>query len=220
MSDVLYSFIRTTWNVPFLVSRNATVIGREHSATPGPFILAASHASPYDIPLLISHTRRRIDFVTTTEACANPVIGWFFQAMNAFPLERRRADPATVRVLLERLSRDRAVAIFPEGRIRSGADAVVNGGGVVPGLGRTVLLAQVPVVPCVLVGTAVYSKPASWLPLKRARYGIAYGEPIPPPAASDAAATRADVKAAGAAFEEVLCSRMRDLNLRLHEAMA
>ena len=53
------------------------------------------------------------------------------------------------------------------------------------GIGRIAQLAGVAIVPCALINTGVYSRPASWLPLRRTRYAIAFGPPIPPPATTD-----------------------------------
>ena len=42
--------------------------------------------------------------------------------------------------------------------------------------------AGVPVVPCVILGTARLNRVGPWLPAKWGRLWVAYGEPIEPPA--------------------------------------
>ena len=44
--------------------------------------------------------------------------------------------------------------------------------------------AGVPIVPCVVLGTEHLNRVPPWLPFKRARVWVAYGEPIHPPPAS------------------------------------
>ena len=156
------------------------VIGAEHTRRDGPFILAATHQSPYDIPLLMRHCARPLDFVSIVEVFKNPFVAWFYGSMNAFPLDRSRRDPATVRVILDRLSKGRAVAMFPEGGFRRGADSVVHSRRIKPGIGRLAQLAGVPVIPCVIVNSIAYSRVISWLPIGRTKYAIAFAAPLLP----------------------------------------
>jgi 1-acyl-sn-glycerol-3-phosphate acyltransferase len=180
MGDAYYRFVVLIGRMPFWVSSRPTVLHAERARRSGPFILAANHTSPYDVPLLMRHTPRRLDFVSITEVFRNPLVAWFFSGMNAFPVDRSRRDPATVRIILDRLSRGRVVAMFPEGRIRSEAESVVHGGSFRPGVARLAKLAGVPIVPAVVWGSGAYARVATWLPLRRTRYGVIYGEPIEP----------------------------------------
>lgn len=189
MSDAYYKAVRFIGRPAFWVSSTPTVIGLEHIPMHGAFILAATHQSVFDVPLLIRHTPRLLDMVSITEVFRNPFVAWFYGSMNAFPLERSRADPATVRTILSRLARGRVVAMFPEGRIQTGQASVLHDGKIRRGIGRIAGLAQVPVVPVVILDSGAYLSPAAWLPLRRTRYRIAYGPPIPPDAEPDAIET-------------------------------
>src|SRR6185503_6912325 len=111
----------------------------------GACILAPTHTSYYDVPLLVDHTPRMIDFVSVTEQFRKPILRWFYGSMNAFPLDRSRADPKTVRVVLDRLERGRAVLIFPEGGIKTEDESAIRTGKIRPGLGRIAKLARVPI---------------------------------------------------------------------------
>jgi 1-acyl-sn-glycerol-3-phosphate acyltransferase len=98
--------------------------------------------------------------------------------MGAFPLDRSRPDSPTVRIMLDRLKRGRVVAMFPEGAIRGPEESVLAGGKVNPRVGRLARMASVPLIPCVIVGTGAYRRPVNWLPLRRVRFGLNYGQPI------------------------------------------
>jgi len=124
------------------------------------------------------HTARNLDFVSIVEVFRKPLVGWFYGSMNAFPLDRSKPDSPTVRIILDRLARGRVVAMFPEGGFRSGDASVTHGGKMRPGIGRIAQLADVPIVPVVVVKSGLYSRPIHWLPIRRTRYGIAYGEPL------------------------------------------
>lgn len=180
MSDVFYSVIRHLFSVPFRMSGRPVVLGREHVPRAGPFILASNHQSPYDVPFLIMHTPRRVDFVSIVEVFQKPIVGKFYGAMNAFPLDRGKPDAKTVRIILDRLERGRVVGMFPEGRFRTGASSMVHTKQIKPGIGRLAQLANVPIVPCAIIGSPSYSKVTSWSPLRRTRYGLAFGKPIVP----------------------------------------
>src|SRR5947209_18015130 len=118
MSDLFYSTVRLLGCHVFWLSSRPVVIGVEHTRRRGGFIVAATHPGAYDVPLLVRHARRRLDFVTITEAVANPLVRWFYTLMNAFPLDRSKTDPIAVRKAVARLRQGRVIAIFPEGRLR------------------------------------------------------------------------------------------------------
>jgi len=180
MSDAFYRAVRFVGTGIFMTSSLPLVVGRERVPARGACIIASTHQSPYDVPLLIRHTPRLLDFVSIVEVFSKPLVGWFYGSLNAFPLDRSRADSKTVRIILGRLERGRAVAMFPEGGIREGRDSVVYSGRIKSGVGRIAHLAGAPVVPCVVIGSHAYGRFGSWLPVRRIRYGVIYGEPILP----------------------------------------
>jgi len=180
MSDVFYRVARSIGSAAFRVSASPVVIGVEHVPRVGACLVAATHQSPYDVPLLIRHTPRLLDFVSITEVFRNPIIARLYGSLNAFPLDRSRPDSKTVRVILDRLGRARAVGIFPEGGLRKGLDSVVHTRLIRPGTGRIAHMTGAPVIPCVLIESHVFSRVRSWLPLRRTRYGVIYGEAIDP----------------------------------------
>ena len=180
MSDAFYTFVWHVCAPAFIISGRPLVIGLEHTRRAGAFILAANHQSAYDVPLLMLHVKRHIDFVSIVEVFQKPLVGWFYGSLNAFPLDRGRPDARTVRVIRDRLARGRVVGMFPEGRFRTGASSMVYTRQIRPGIGRIAQLAGVPIVPCALIGSPTYSRFTSWLPRRRTRYGLAFGEAIAP----------------------------------------
>lgn len=212
MSDRFYNLIKFIGTGPICISHRPTLLGLEHTRREGPYILAANHTSPFDIALLIYHLRRHLDFVSSTEVFSIPVLGRFYGAMNAFPLDRSKVDAETVRIVLQRLANGRTIVMFPEGAFRLQDKSVLHGGPLRPGLGRIARIAQVPVIPCAIEDSLVYAKPMNWLPLRRSRYGLAFGEAMPPPA-HDSTNTEAG------AFESHLADRIRGLHADLLDTM-
>jgi 1-acyl-sn-glycerol-3-phosphate acyltransferase len=180
MSDVFYRAIRLIGSHIFWASGRPIVRGLEHIPSTGGVLIASNHTSAYDVALLIRHVPRLVDFVSITEVFKNPFLAWFYGSMNAFPLDRHKPDAPTVRTILRRLERGRLVAMFPEGGFRRGEASVLRTRKIRPGIGRVASIANVPLVPAVVVNSSAYSRRAAWLPLRRTRYAIAFGQQIAP----------------------------------------
>lgn len=212
MSDWFYNLVYGVCYGPVAMSSRPTVVGLEHTKRGGPYLVTSNHTSPYDVMILIYMIRRHLDFVSSTEVFSIPLLGRFYGAMNAFPLDRSRADGKAVRIILDRLSSGRAVVMFPEGGFRYQERSVLHGGSLRPGVGRIARLSQTPVIPCAIEDSLVFRKPLSWLPIRRARYGVAFGAPMQPP---NKQAGDEDVKQ----FELELAERIRALHLGLLDEM-
>jgi 1-acyl-sn-glycerol-3-phosphate acyltransferase len=179
MPDAFYRVVREIGRPVVWVCSRATVLHRERvDRLPGAVLIAPNHLSPYDVPCLMASTKRLLDFVSIAEVFRRPLAGWFLRRMNAFPHDRRRADPATVRKIVSRLERGRTVVLFPEGHVRTPARSLLNGGGFNPSVVRLARVGGAPIVPCVVLGSGGFARPRAWLPTKGVRYGVAFGEAI------------------------------------------
>jgi 1-acyl-sn-glycerol-3-phosphate acyltransferase len=179
MGDLFYKAVRAVGSHAFWVSSSPVVLGRENIPREGRCILACNHTSPYDIAILIRHVPRLVDFVSVTEVFRNPVMGWFYGALNAFPLDRSRPDARTVRTILKRLEHGRLVGMFPEAGLRRGEASVVHSGRIRAGIGKIAVLSGAAVVPAIIVNSGAYARPGAWLPHRRTRYGVMFGGAIP-----------------------------------------
>ena len=178
MSDIAYYVVWQIGVTAFWTSSSPTVLHKDRLRRKGAYILAPTHFSPYDVACLIAISPRNLGWVSIVEVFRNPFVALFYGSMNAFPLDRSRPDSPTVRVILDRLKRGRVVAMFPEGHIRTPETSVLAGGPMKPGVARIAQLADVPVIPCVILGTGVYSQFTSWMPVRAVRYGAIFGEPL------------------------------------------
>ncbi len=215
MSDTYYKTIRAVSRWAFVTSSRPTVLGRENVPCSGPVLLASNHVSWYDIPLLVEHCPRLVDFLAITELYQRPISRWFYDGMNGIRYDRFNPDSRAVREVLERLGRGRLVAIFPEGQLCKYEASVFTGHPLRPGLGRLAMAAQAPILPVVLLGTDVFRRVRSWMPLRLTRYGVMFGPPIPPPPTGRAA----DRPAAAQRFEDEYRRRMCELRRELVRAM-
>ena len=186
------------------------VIGRENANRVGGFLLASNHISHFD-PFLISlSVRRKIDWMTMAEFFRPPALGFFLRSIDAFPAERDRADLKTIRAAIDRLKTGRIVGLFPEGGIRDGARSLLEGAPLRPGAATLAQIADVPVVPCVILGTDRFYSKKQWLPFRRTSVWIAFGKPIScfPELQKSEARERIESELA-AAFKN-LCTELRE----------
>ena len=152
---------------------------RENANRDGGFLLATNHISHFDPFIISSVVRRKIDWMAMAEFFPYPVLGHFLRAVDAFPVDRNRADRTTIRCAIERLKNQRIVGIFPEGGIRDGARSLLEGAPLRPGAATLAHIAGVPILPCVILGSdRLYSK-KRWLPLRRTPIWIVFGNPTP-----------------------------------------
>ena len=215
MSDVFYKTIRGSCRIAIATSHRPTVLGRDCIPPVGPLLLAPNHVSWFDIPILVYHFPRILDFVALYALFAHPFMCWFYRNMNCIRYDRSGPDAAAVRAVLLRLRRGRIVSIFPEGKLCAYEHSLFTDQPLRPGVARLAMKAQVAVMPVVLEGTDVYRRFDSWVPFFRARYGIAFGEPLPPPVA----VRGLDREEALQRFEAEYRNRMRALRENLLLAM-
>jgi 1-acyl-sn-glycerol-3-phosphate acyltransferase len=152
------------------------VLHRERSAAAGRWILASNHISHFDPPLLSLATRRRVDWMGMAELFSRPWAAAWLRSVGAFPVNRSRAERATVRTALERLGRERVIGMFPEGGIRDGARSALGGAALRTGIGALAQFGGAPVVPCVILGSDRLYCPRRWLPRRGTPIWIAFGE--------------------------------------------
>ena len=102
------------------------------------------------------------------------------RSLCAFPVKRSGGDFASIRAALGRLKIGRVVGVFPEGGIRAGPGSILEKAPVWVGFAGLSILANKPVVPCVIVGTDRLYRPKNWLPFRRVPIWMGFGEPIKP----------------------------------------
>jgi len=156
------------------------ILRRENTNRTGGFLLAANHISHFDPFIISSVIGRKIDWMTMAEFFRPPAVGLLLRAVDAFPVDRNRANRKTVRTAIERLKEGRIVGLFPEGGIRDGARSLLEGAPLRPGASTLAHIAGVPILPCVIVGSDRLYSTKRWLPASGGRtpIWIAFGNPI------------------------------------------
>ena len=175
----------------------------------GRWILASNHISHFDPPLLSVAALRGVDWMAMAELFSHPWAEAWLRSVGAFPVDRSRADRATVRTALTRLASERVIGMFPEGGIRDGPHSALGGAPLRRGIGALAQFSGAPVVPCVILGSDRLYCPRRWLPLRRAPIWIAFGNPMS--CAGKDRRSRVE-------FEAAVARGLRDLAGELREA--
>ncbi len=156
-----------------LIFSPITILGKEGLPQEGSFILASNHKSNLDPFLIGLCFKRRVSYMAKDSLFRNPVVGFFFRHVEAFPVRREESDVRALRETLRRLKRGLPVVVFPEGtREGSGKEAKIR-----PGIGFLAVKGGVPVVPVHIDGSEKVLPPKGRIP-KRARVTISFGKPL------------------------------------------
>ncbi len=157
MSGLLYGFLwLLTKAIAVLCFRYRTV-----GTIPerGGVVLAANHASYFDIPLLGCGIPRRAWYLGRSDLFPHPIVNRILRALGWIPLRLGRLDREALSKAAELLRQGKVLVIFPEGgrtptgRLRPGK----------PGIGLLVAQTKCPVVPVYIQGTYEVLPPeASW----------------------------------------------------------
>lgn len=140
----------------------------------GRLIIVSNHQSYLDPPLVGGGPRRQVGFMAK-ESLFRGFLGWFFRALNSFPVDREK-PVGGIKEALKRLKNEECVALFPEGS-RSFDGELQD---FMPGL---ILLAQktkTPIVPAAIEGAfdAMPRQEHGKMHLFR-KVAVRYSEPIP-----------------------------------------
>ena len=164
--------------------------------TPGGYQIACTHLSHLEPFLLGMVVRRPIDWMTRIEFYAHPVLTWFLMRLAAIPVRRQGVSANAIRTAIARVNQGRVVGICPEGGVATGPASVCRGGPVKRGVGLIAVRTGRPVIPCVMLNAHSLLRVGPWLPFRRGRLWVAFGEPIDPPKNLDRRAAREAVAVA------------------------
>jgi 1-acyl-sn-glycerol-3-phosphate acyltransferase len=184
MRWLFYKFTVNLCRCVLALAASPRVYRRDRARRAGAWMLAANHISHFDPPLISARLRRKVDWMAMSELFTSRFLGTWLSWCDTYPFTREKTDTRAVRMTFQRLKAGRVVGVFSEGGIRDGAASVLGGAPLRAGIGALAQIAQVPVVPCVILGSDRLYRAANWLSLRRAPVWIGFGEALAPPAES------------------------------------
>ncbi len=181
--DLLYTCCRFLARLLFKAFCRVHLVILDPPPLLGPCIVASSHTSHFEPALLSAFFPRSLDWVAMQELFSHPLGSWFFEHLNVISIDRSGEKPSKNRraleTMLKRLSHGRAIGIFPEGGIRSGSSSILEKAPMKPGFLSLSILAQAPIIPCVILGSDRLYQLGCWL--RRPTLWMIIGEKILPP---------------------------------------
>lgn len=191
MPKPLYQLLRIPVAMVDFICLRKVVLHRERLDRPDGFILASSHISHMEPIIASLHSRRQVHWMSRIEFYKLGIGRALLAAVDAFPVNRQKPAPSSLKTAIAHARAGRVVGICPEGGVVVGKDSVLRGGEIKRG---AVFIAQrtgVPIIPVAMAGTRQLSKVGPWLPARRGKIWMNVGEPIPaPPNAGDRRAHR------------------------------
>lgn len=150
-------------------------------AHPDGYVLAVSHQGHLDPFLAGSFQDRPIVWMTRKEFFHRAWARFAIRKLNGFCVDRQGIPVSSIRHAISLSRVDQVVGICPEGGVTRGPAACFRGGPIKRGLCSVSIHARVPVIPCLILGSAQLHRIGPWLPIRRARIWVGYGQPIFPP---------------------------------------
>ncbi|HEY2586482.1 MAG TPA: lysophospholipid acyltransferase family protein [Tepidisphaeraceae bacterium] len=162
----------------FFCTMRLEVIRPEMATRGGAYLLASSHLGNLDPFLLSVVFDRPIDWITRVEFYRLPPIAWMLDRLKTIKVRRFGVPVSAIRTAIARLQAGRLVGICPDGGVCRGRESCLAGGRIKRGVGLIAYRTGAPVLPCAIIGADRLNRVGPWLPFRRARLWVAFGERV------------------------------------------
>jgi 1-acyl-sn-glycerol-3-phosphate acyltransferase len=150
----------------------------ERARREGPYLLAVTHLSHLEPVIVSLAVPRNVRWMARIEFYRYRWSRWIMKANGTFPVNRGGTPVSSIRRAISLLNGGEIVGIFPEGGVVTGKASVIRGGPLKHGVCVIARRAGVPIIPVVVLGAEKLNRVGPWLPARRGRLWIAFGEPL------------------------------------------
>jgi 1-acyl-sn-glycerol-3-phosphate acyltransferase len=178
MGNFFYYFTRELFMLFLRPGSRACYAGMDLVPKTGPGLVISNHISHFDPPFMTAKFPRVIHFMADKPLLAIPVFGKMMKWGHVFAIDRTKNDLGSLRTAIARLKAGNLVGIFPEKGIRHGATSVLGGAELPIGTASLWKMADVPVIPMVIIGSDQLYALKNYL--CRPRVFVRVGKPLPP----------------------------------------
>ncbi len=179
--NLLYRILRLAWKFIFFQTMRIHCINPDVIDRPGGYVLAVTHLSHLEVVCVGVMARRQIHWISRKEFYTHWLSRLLLNLLGCIKVDRQGVSVSSIRSAIEHVREGKIVGIFPEGGVVRGDELVIRGGAIKRGMCSIAIRGGVPIVPVVVLGVDRLNCVGPWLPFKRAKVWIAYGEPIYPP---------------------------------------
>ncbi len=168
----LYKLVALTIRIIFRLNGGLEVIGRENIPDEAGVIIAPNHISYLDPPIIGAVLPKNGTFMARKGLFEIPVLKWMISRA-AFPVDRERPRPSTIKEAIRRLKKNELLIMFPEGK-RSDSGELMEAK---RGIGMIAGLSKAAIVPTLIKGSdKALPVDARWI--KRAKITVVFDKPI------------------------------------------
>ncbi|WP_052807335.1 lysophospholipid acyltransferase family protein [Risungbinella massiliensis] len=149
--------------------------GLDSLPTEGKLLVVGNHVSYLDPFYIGAILPRKIHFMARAESFQNPITRWALNQLEAFPVDRSKADVQAVRKAIQYLDQEKVVGLFPEGGIRDkeSLEQIKQGAAFIA------LRTNTPVIPVYIEGTIKALGEGNWW-IRPAKIQVRFGSMIEP----------------------------------------
>jgi len=148
------------------------ISGLKNVPKTGPAIIVCNHLSMVD-PFVVGFAAHRgVSFMAKEELFSVPVVGFLIRKVGAFPVDRSRRDPSSMRVALSVLKDGDLLGMFPEGTRSTTGEMLEMRTGAIRIASRT----RTPIIPASVVNTDRALPPGHFI--RPARIAVRFGPPL------------------------------------------
>lgn len=148
------------------------VEGRENVPQEGAAVIVCNHLSMID-PFVVGYAANRlVSFMAKQELFGVPFVGFWIRKLGAFPVDRSRRDPASLRTALTLLKNGEILGMFPEGT-RSATGEMLE---LRAGAARLAARTRTPIIPAAVFNTN-HALPRGGF-IRPARIALRFGPPF------------------------------------------
>lgn len=171
-SMVWYRGLRVFFRILFSTFWPLRIEGVENVPRQGAGVIVSNHLSLVD-PFVVGYgANRMVSFMGKEELFSTPIIGFVIRKVGAFPVDRSRRDPASMRTALSVLKAGELLGMFPEGtRGTTGEMLEVR-----TGAARLAARTRTPIIPVAVINTNRGMPPGKMV--RPARIGLRFGQPF------------------------------------------
>jgi 1-acyl-sn-glycerol-3-phosphate acyltransferase len=148
------------------------VVGKENVPRSGAALIVSNHVSMIDPFVVCFGAHRLVNFMGKEELFRVPVVGFLIRKLGAFPVDRSRRDPASMRIALTVLKEGELLGMFPEGTRSTTGEMLELRAGAARLASRT----RTPIIPAAVVNSDRALPPGKFI--RPARISLIFGEPF------------------------------------------
>lgn len=125
----MYSIIKNLCKIILLILYRIEVYGGENIPKDKGCIVCANHYHWLDPVIVACFFNRPVHFMAKTELFENKIFGFILKRINAFPVNREKADITAIKNAIKIVKAKKVLGIFPEGtRVKQGGKMNVEPG--------------------------------------------------------------------------------------------